>query len=177
MSTLRGRPGNLDEGYDVSIWYFQLYTECLTLGGRKSLGIVSEPMGIWLREDCYIVSCILFSTIEDALHWKTLGAPKFDERSDHWYNAIQATYCKLTLLLPVSWHIVLSRKGDSTTPMTQWPQQSQPSQPYSIERERRRGGSLRRSRYAVIPNCQHSPQCQYSSHIHRSFIESMLFVL
>jgi hypothetical protein len=74
----------------------------------------------------------------------------------------------------VSWHIILSRRDDSTMPMTQWPQQSQPFQPCSIGREKRRRRNLRRMRHAVIPIVSFHSRCQWSnphaSKLHRDHV-------
>src|ERR1700680_3988318 len=85
---------------------------------------------------------------------------QLDLGSDDRSKAIEAPSCKLTLLLLVSWHIILSRRDDSTMPMTQWPQQSQPFQPCSIGRENRRRRNLRRMRHAVIPIVSFHSRCQ-----------------
>jgi len=150
--------------------------ESLTPGGRKSLSVVYEPMGTWLREDCYRVSCMSFSRLNVVFNSDSRWL-QLDLGSDHWSKAIEAPSCKLTLLLLASWHIILSRRDDSTMPMTQWPQQSLPFQPCSVGRERRRRRNLRRMRHAVIPIVSFHSSVNGLIHMHRIFIETMLLAL
>ncbi len=67
MSRLLGRLGNLGGDYELSIGFFfsSFLSEmaCLTLGGRKSLGIAREPMGIWPGADYSKVSDMSFRVV------------------------------------------------------------------------------------------------------------------
>ena len=145
---------------------------CLTLGGRKSLSIVREPMGIWSRGDYSTVSDRSFRVVEDALHCDFLDAP-----SSIYLQSIDPTLLKhqdsrLTLLLSVSWHITLSRIDDNTMPLTRWPRQSQQFQPCSIGRANRRRSSMRR--HAAKSSVSHYLNPNDQIVIHGSFVESIL---
>jgi hypothetical protein len=116
----------------------------------ESLCVLCVDPWVFSRVETAIESVMChFRVVEGGLQCEFLDA-QLQLPAEHRFNAIEAPRGGLTLLLPVSWHIVLDRIGDSTMPLIQWPQQSQPFQPGSIGRERRRRRSSRRMRYAMI---------------------------